>query len=421
MDELRRRPCSASTPPTLRLGEPDTETVPNVTTTRATQALGAVPVLDASLVFTGRGSPASTDDQRVTGVRGRVFPGLTVDTTPTITARAGDDHRRARRPVGRPTAAARLVVLPTGTGRARLGGRGRRRRHRRTCRPAATTSTPHTGDLVDVRPVSAEVLPPVPDLGQSAAAPDPNSVTVTGTDPLGRDLTAFGLQNGDGVELTDTTTDGVGRRAAHRRGPDLRRLDGSRTSPSCPASWSPARARRSATRRRSPRRPTATGSSTTTSPSAATPGTTRAGRWSARSTSGPRASATPSSRATCASRRWSTATRASCRASSSAAPSSSPTSRRTRSPTASPRPRAGLLYTGQSGALNESFSDYFGNVIGNLIHGNDSVAMGEDACAGSPAEPAVRARTRTAPRRSATCSTAATSTTTCGSSRPASG
>ncbi len=45
---------------------------------------------------------------------------------------------------------------------------------------------------------------------------------------------------------------------------------------------------------------------------------------------------------------------------------------------------AGLLYTGQSGALNESFSDYFGNVIGNLIHGNDSVAMGEDACAGAP-------------------------------------
>ena len=45
---------------------------------------------------------------------------------------------------------------------------------------------------------------------------------------------------------------------------------------------------------------------------------------------------------------------------------------------------AGLIYTGQSGALNESFSDYFGNVIGNLIHGNDSVAVGEDACHGVP-------------------------------------
>ena len=46
----------------------------------------------------------------------------------------------------------------------------------------------------------------MPHLGQGAA-PDPNSVAVTGTDPLGRDLTAFGLQNGDRVELTDTTTE----------------------------------------------------------------------------------------------------------------------------------------------------------------------------------------------------------------------
>ena len=43
---------------------------------------------------------------------------------------------------------------------------------------------------------------------------------------------------------------------------------------------------------------------------------------------------------------------------------------------------AGLLYTGQSGALNESFSDYFGNVIGNQIHGTDSAALGEDICSG---------------------------------------
>ena len=44
---------------TLRLEDPDTDTVPNVTTTRATQALGAVPVLDASLILTGRGSPSA--------------------------------------------------------------------------------------------------------------------------------------------------------------------------------------------------------------------------------------------------------------------------------------------------------------------------------------------------------------------------
>ena len=111
---------------TLRLEDPDTDTVPNVTTTRATQALGAVPVLDASLVLTGRGSPAATDEQRVTGVLGRVFPGLTVDTTPTISRRAGDDHRgRGVRWDDRRHRAARGAALRLRG--ARLGGRGRRR------------------------------------------------------------------------------------------------------------------------------------------------------------------------------------------------------------------------------------------------------------------------------------------------------
>ena len=43
---------------------------------------------------------------------------------------------------------------------------------------------------------------------------------------------------------------------------------------------------------------------------------------------------------------------------------------------------AGLKYTGQSGALNESFSDYFGNVIGNQVKGTDSVAIFEGGCTG---------------------------------------
>jgi hypothetical protein len=42
---------------------------------------------------------------------------------------------------------------------------------------------------------------------------------------------------------------------------------------------------------------------------------------------------------------------------------------------------AGLLYTGQSGALNESFSDYFGNVIGNLVDNEDNATVAEDSCA----------------------------------------
>ena len=43
---------------------------------------------------------------------------------------------------------------------------------------------------------------------------------------------------------------------------------------------------------------------------------------------------------------------------------------------------AGLNYTGQSGALNESFSDYFGNVIGDRYYQRDSATLGEDGCAG---------------------------------------
>ena len=156
----RPGPVRRRTPPPLQLGDADTETVPNVTTTRATQALGGVPVLDASLVFTGRGSPASTDDQRVTGVLGRVFPGLTVDTTPTISAEQATTTA-AEAAGGTTDGTARLVVLPNGTGVL-------------AWEVVVVGATPedlqagryyidaHTGDLVDVRPVSAEVLPPVP-------------------------------------------------------------------------------------------------------------------------------------------------------------------------------------------------------------------------------------------------------------------
>ncbi len=42
---------------------------------------------------------------------------------------------------------------------------------------------------------------------------------------------------------------------------------------------------------------------------------------------------------------------------------------------------AGLIYSGQSGALNESFSDYLGNVIGNAYQGRDDDTIGETGCA----------------------------------------
>ena len=46
---------------------------------------------------------------------------------------------------------------------------------------------------------------------------------------------------------------------------------------------------------------------------------------------------------------------------------------------------ADLIYEGQTGALNESFSDYFGNVIGNRFSGSDTAQYSEDGCRGLPA------------------------------------
>ncbi len=365
---------------TLRLGDPDTETVPNVTTTRATQALGAVPVRDSTLVFTGRGSPISADEQRVTGVLGRVFPGLTVSTTPTITAEQAASIA-AEASGGTTDGTALLVVLPSGTGVL-------------AWEVVVVGATPedlqagryyidsHTGEPVDVRPVSAEVLPPMPKLGQlGAREPDPNSVTVTGTDPLGRDLTAFGLQNGDRVDLTDTTTDawdaerGIGSVQTYDASA-LKNESGLPGKLVSSASTTILDAEAIAAQSYSHRildyyealgRDSwdDAGGSLVSSVHFGPEGYCNAffasylrqpqmvygqpcvlqGQQVTRTFVEPDIAAHEVTHGV-------TAT------------------------------TAGLLYNGQSGALNESFSDYFGNVIGNLIHGTDSVAMGEDACTG---------------------------------------
>lgn len=92
----------------LRIGEPDSVTVPGIVTTKATQAVGDVSVVDASLVFVER-------DGRVTGVRGRVYPGLTVSTTATVPA----DQAQAiaeQAAAGTAQATPSLVVMPRGAG-----------------------------------------------------------------------------------------------------------------------------------------------------------------------------------------------------------------------------------------------------------------------------------------------------------------
>ena len=369
---------------TLRLGAADTDTVPKVTTTRATQALGEVPVLDASLVFTGRGSPASTDEQRVTGVLGRVFPGLTVATTPTISPEQAASIA-AEASGGTTDGSARLVVVPNSTGVLAwevvvVGARPEDMQAGRYYLDA------HTGDLVDVRPVSAEILPPVAHLGrvpQSLAAPDPNSVTVTGTDPLGRDLTAFGLQNGDRVELTDTTTDAWD---AEQGTGAIQTYDASRlknesglpgelvSSPSTEITDSEALAAHAYS-------------------SKIADYYESLGRNSWDDQGGPLVSSVHfGPEGYCNAMFASYLRQPQMVYGNPCVLQGQQLSRTFVEPDIAAHEvthgvtatTAGLLYTGQSGALNESFSDYFGNIIGNLIHGDDSVAMGEDACAGAP-------------------------------------
>jgi hypothetical protein len=377
----------------LRLGEADTQTVPGVTTTTATQAVGDVPVLDARLVFTGRGSSAATDDLRVTGVHGRVFPGLAVGTTPVITAdQAATAATEAAGAGSTSDGDARLVVLPTGAGVLAwevvvLGADGQ---------GAATAGRYYvdaaTGTLVDVRPVSADVAAPLPHAagvtravrelrggGAPRRAPDPNSVEVQGQDPLGRALTAYGVQTGDGVELTDTTTEAYD--AESGRGA-VQTYDASTVQNE---SQLPGRLKTSA--------------STTITDADAIAAQAYShdiveyweslGRDSWDDQGGPLLSSVHFGPDTYCNAFFAGYLRQPqmvygnpCfqqgqQLSGTFVEPDIAAHEVTHGVT---QTTAGLLYTGQSGALNESFSDYFGNVIGNLIHGTEGATLGEDSC-----------------------------------------
>jgi hypothetical protein len=369
---------------TLRLGDRDSESVPHVTTTRATQAVGEVPVLDAALVFTGRGSPASSDDERVTGVRGRVFPGLSVGTTPTISAEQASTTA-AEAAGGTADGAPRLVVLPTGTGVLAwevvvLGASPA------DLQAGRDNNDAHPADQLDVRPVSTEVLPPTPQLGAGsapAAAPDPNSVELSGRDPLGRDLTAYGLQNGDRVELTDTTTEAWD---AEQRTGAVQTYDASTLKNE---SGLPGRLMTS---------PSTTITDTEAIAAQAYSHQIVAyyeslGRDSWDGEGGPLVSSVHFGPDNYCNAMFASYLRQPqmvygnpCvqqgqQFSNTFVEPDIAAHEITHGVTGT---SAGLLYNGQSGALNESFSDYFGNVIGNLIHADDSVAFGEDACSGAP-------------------------------------
>ncbi|HRD64499.1 MAG TPA: M4 family metallopeptidase, partial [Nocardioides sp.] len=241
-----------------------------------------------------------------------------------------------------------------------------------------------TGDLLDVRPISAEVATPAPASLRPGATPDTNSVEVTGTDPGGRTLTAYGLKVKRGVELTDTTTE----------------------------SWDPS---------------TKSGSVQTYDASAVTnenqlPGELVVSRTTTISDPDVIAAQAFSHRildyyASLGRDSWdgdggtllssvNFGPDSFCNAfftdylaqpqmvygnpcivsgqqmSGTLVEPDIAAHEVTHGVTGT---SAGLLYTGQSGALNESFSDYFGNVIGNLVDSEDNATIAEDSCADIPA------------------------------------
>ncbi len=190
----------------LELAEPSGADVTGSAAVRADQELDGVPVLDGELVLT---LSDPRDGAAITAIRGRAFPGLSTSTDPTVPARAAartSERLTGGERAGRPT----LVVMPTGTGLLAwevviVGATGEGLGLSDGLYYVDAT----TGDLADVRPSSAgfnhaAALAPSPTTSSPSAEGD--AVEVTGTGPTGEQLTAIGRQTANGVELVDPTT-----------------------------------------------------------------------------------------------------------------------------------------------------------------------------------------------------------------------
>ena len=205
----------------LTLGRPSTPTVAHVVSVRTSQVLSGVPVVDGELVFS---LEVNDVDTRLNAVRGRVFPGLSPATEPTVGARAAARTARAASggaPRGRP----QLAILPTGEGvlawAVRIGAA-----------PADTGSVnlsatyyvdAQNGAVIDVRAESAEGLTALPSsyrvpgstsgstrglapVRVSAALAEGDPVPVTGTSRVLGEVKATGVEHNGAIVLKDTTT-----------------------------------------------------------------------------------------------------------------------------------------------------------------------------------------------------------------------
>ena len=361
---------------------------------RGLQHVGEVPVVDGVLTVTV--ADAQTDP-RISALRGRVFAGLDVDTTPTLdeTAAAqaaveGGQAAGGGEVQGEPT----LVVYPRAGGadnRAALawqvtvvGGGPAGGQDDSGFRVDLVYVDAEDGTIIATRPASFDVGhargAPVGTLAQIEEVPEGESVEVTGEGPLGDELTATGLQTDDGsVVLRDTTTEtydsstGLGGTVTHDGdGLDEADLPGSAaTFDSTEVSDPDALAAHAFSRyimdyytQVFGRNSWDGAGGTLTSVVNHGPDDFCNAFFSSQFQPPLMVYGNP-----CivdGDQKWVTMVDPDV-AAHEVTHGVNATS-------------ANLLYSGQSGALNESFSDYFGNVIGDHWRGRDSTGMGEDLC-----------------------------------------
>ena len=360
---------------------------------RAQQEVAGVPVLDGGLVMTVGGD----DEQaRLNVVRGRVFPGLDVSTDPRITPRLA--RREAiRLTQGQVKGRPRLVVLPRDTGKlaweVNVFAAGQSEAGIQLSDGLYYLDAV-SADLLEVRPTTAELAAPSvfskllskasPNVSRrltqmvlaSLDAPKGQPVDVTGNAPYIGRVTAKGLRDNQGVSLIDTTTPSYNA-ASGRGGIYTFSADGSSSNSSLPGRLY----RQSSTEISDPDAIGAQKVSRIVYDYYAGIGRNS---WDGKGAS------------MVSTVNFSDGDYCNAFFSSGLAqmvygnPCEGPNGAMelvtldvtghevTHGVTSS---TAGLNYTGQSGALNESFSDYFGNVIGDRFYQRDTATLGEDGCA----------------------------------------
>jgi Zn-dependent metalloprotease len=383
----------------LQFGDPETVSL-GTSTTKAAQVSGGIPVLDGSVVLTTRaGSDGVT---RVTNVHGRVFPGITVSTTPHI----GPDQAVAvaeGASGGKAASSPLLFVVPNGSGvltwAVTINGSD----------PKSPLSSgiyfidANSGDIVSVRPASSDGFAGGSALGTDAGLsgllkptgnartvtarlrgqlePDPNSVDISGKDPEGDPLTGHGVKVQGGVALVDTTVDDY---SAKKKSGGIFVYDASGLTQNSQL----------------PGKLAVSPSTTVSDPELmAAEAYSRdiydyyksMGHTSWDGHGAPMVSSVHFGKNTMCNAFFSSSlnppemvygppcVQNGQQISGTFIDIDIAAHEVTHGVTAS---TAALIYSGQSGALNESFSDYFGNVIGNKVKNRDGAAIGDDNCAG---------------------------------------